>query len=146
MRMKPIETVALLARIGLGLLFVYASYDKILDPEAFARIIQNYRLLPASMIRPTALWLPWIELLCGLALVSGRMLKGSLLIINVLMLIFTAALGLNLWRGIDTSCGCFSVGTDAGGHTMDALLRDLAIWLPAFWLLMTQVTRSEEAR
>ena len=58
-------------RILIGVIFVWASWDKMLNPDGFARIIENYQILPDSFIAPTALLLPWVEALCGVLLISG---------------------------------------------------------------------------
>ena len=39
-----------LLRLLLGVIFVYASFDKILRPAAFAEIIYNYQILPDPLI------------------------------------------------------------------------------------------------
>ena len=41
-RINPV--LILLIRVILGLVFIYASYDKILDPGKFARDIANYHI------------------------------------------------------------------------------------------------------
>jgi len=38
------------ARILLGSVFMYASFDKMANPEAFAKIIDNYHLLPYQLV------------------------------------------------------------------------------------------------
>ena len=44
--MNKIHPVLILViRILLGLIFIYASYDKILDPGKFARDISNYHVV-----------------------------------------------------------------------------------------------------
>ena len=39
-------------RILLGGLFIYASWDKVLQPAVFAEIILNYQILPKGPTRP----------------------------------------------------------------------------------------------
>ena len=45
-------------RIVLGAVFIAASYNKILDPEAFAVAIFRYQILPGVLINLAALALP----------------------------------------------------------------------------------------
>jgi uncharacterized membrane protein YphA (DoxX/SURF4 family) len=126
----------LVARIVLGCVFIYASLDKIRHPELFAEAVYNYQLSPEVAVNLVALWLPWLELLSGGLLVLGVWVRGSSLILSGLMLIFLAALGINLARGLDVHCGCFTTqGSDP--MTILTLFRDclflvLAIFL--FWL------------
>ena len=112
-------------RIVVGIIFIWASYNKVLDPSGFAIIIQNYKILPAWLINPAAIILPWIEILCGLFLVTGFFVKGSLLIVNLLMLIFAAAITINIYRGIDINCGCFTLTPVVAKSMYYYLLRDL---------------------
>ena len=116
----------ILLRLFLGAIFVYASYDKILSPAAFAEIIYNYQILPEALINFTSIFLPWLELHLGLLLILGFWLPGAVLISNSLLLVFFATLIFNAARGLDVDCGCFSVSTasSSGGHMLWYLLRD----------------------
>jgi len=113
--MKRLITSPLLAVIFrwiLGLIFIYASIHKISDPFEFSEAIYNYRIFPDFLINPLAICLPWLELLAGLSLIIGIYIKGGALIISILSLSFTIALGAALFRGLDITCGCFySSGT-----------------------------------
>ena len=64
--------------LALGGVFLYASCDKILHPREFARIVYQYQIIGPSpdaglRRRPTllAVMLPWVELVCGLCLLTG---------------------------------------------------------------------------
>jgi uncharacterized membrane protein YphA (DoxX/SURF4 family) len=100
--------VELAARWILGLTFIYASFHKILSPADFAKIIYGYDLFPASLINLIAITLPFIELVSGLALISGILPRAASLIITVTVLVFIAALSINLVHGHEFDCGCFS--------------------------------------
>ena len=91
----------LLCRVILGGTFIFASYSKILDPEGFARIVLNYRILPEVFINPFALILPWIELFCGILLIAGYLIKGSVSTVNLMMLDFIAGISDNIIRDFD---------------------------------------------
>ena len=134
----PTKMIVLALRVGLGMVFLWASWEKILKPGEFAAVIDNYRLLPQPMIGAVALLLPWIELFCGLALVSGVYVKGSLVIVNLMLIIFIAALGSNAIRGVDIDCGCFSVAGQARGRIVWDILRDIVFIVVGFFLLYMQ--------
>jgi uncharacterized membrane protein YphA (DoxX/SURF4 family) len=126
----------LVARIVLGGVFIYASLDKISHPELFAEAVYNYQLSPEVAVNLVALCLPWLELLSGGLLVLGVWVRGSSLILSGLMIVFLGALGINLARGLDIHCGCFTTqGSDP--MTIFTLFRDslfLVLALFLFWL------------
>jgi uncharacterized membrane protein YphA (DoxX/SURF4 family) len=128
-------------RLALALLFLAASVDKLLHPEQFAVLVENYRVLPPVLVNPVAVVLPWLELLLALALLLGRWLEGALSLSFLLLVGFWAVLLFNWARGVDVTCGCFSTtpGTAEGAHMAWYALRDglfvllAAIALRAHW-------------
>jgi len=115
----------LTARIVLGSIFVYASFDKMANPGAFLKIIENYRILPVQLANPLAIFLPWLEFLTGLFLIAGKWEKGALLIYNILMIIFVIGLSQALIRGLDISCGCFSVKPSSTSEVWMRIILDI---------------------
>ena len=116
----------LASRWILGLTFIYASYNKILFPAEFAKIIYGYDLFPAVLINLIAITLPFLELVTGLALIAGVYPRSAVLIVNVLMVAFIILLTINLIRGHEFNCGCFELQNSedsASSHT--TILRDL---------------------
>src|SRR5438128_2417845 len=99
--------------MALGAIFVAAAIPKIADPRSFAHMIYNYKLLPASLGNLAALWMPWVELLAGLALILGVWRRGATLLVGLLLVVFIGAIAINLARGHAIDCGCFDV-RDAG--------------------------------
>jgi hypothetical protein len=56
-----VDAAALVFRFGLAFLFLAAAVPKLLAPHEFERAVANYRLLPVSLVRPIAAWLPRLE-------------------------------------------------------------------------------------
>ena len=105
---KKVKPLALrIIAIVVGLLFIYAGAIKILDPVEFARDIDNYKFLPWRLGVWLALDLPWLEVLCGLALITRILYRGSVFIVTALMSVFIIASIVAKARGLDVSCGCF---------------------------------------
>jgi hypothetical protein len=127
----------------LGGVMAGAAWAKIADPPGFMRSLYAYLLLPDAWLAPLALVLPWLEALCGLALILGPGRRGAAVITLALMVVFLGALGINRLRGNPVDCGCFGTsGThvqktrDERLHDMDwAMLRDLGLALLAVNLL-----------
>jgi uncharacterized membrane protein YphA (DoxX/SURF4 family) len=114
-------------RMVLGVVFIWASWSKILEPDKFAAIIQSYQILPQQLVNPVAVLLPWVEAACGISLISGYMVRGSVFIVNILMIVFILALVFNLYRGVDVACGCFAVSTASEKISIFTVSRDIAL-------------------
>ncbi|MDO8549961.1 MAG: MauE/DoxX family redox-associated membrane protein [Ignavibacteria bacterium] len=97
----------LLSRLILSFIFIYAGMEKITDPEGFARAINNYKLLPFSLINIFALILPWIEVISGILLLFGITVRENSFITSSLLGIFIIAIAVSLLRGLNIDCGCF---------------------------------------
>ncbi len=131
----PVTTIVYhMARWILGIIFIYASFDKIRHPEAFALMVNNYQLLPGELINLTALVLPWLELIIGICLITGQMMQGTVMITNLLLIMFTLILFYNVQRGLDISCGCFSTDQEQAAVSILTLARDVFFLLLSLYL------------
>jgi len=97
----------LAARLLLGIIFIIASIDKIVSPDAFAASIHAYRLTPAIIENLLAITIPWIELLSGCCLVMGVNVRASSFLLTILLGVFSVAISIALLRGLTIDCGCF---------------------------------------
>lgn len=125
--------VLVLFRTALGAVFLYASYDKILNPGPFALAVANYRLLPDWGVNVVAVLMPWVEFWCALMLLSGQWVRTSSFLVGGLLVVFIAAVGISVGRGLDVDCGCFSASSSrkVGVKLLiqDALLLAMALVL-----------------
>ncbi len=112
-------------QLALGAIFIVAALPKIADPPSFAHMIYNYRLLPAGLINLSSLVMPWVELVCGLALVLGVWKRASLSIIGLMLVVFIVAISINLGRGNAIDCGCFNVSL--ANRTVEQRLGDMRL-------------------
>jgi putative oxidoreductase len=90
-----------------GGIFVYAGVIKALDPVQFANDVDNYKMLPWFVSVRLALYLPWLEILCGLAVIFRFLYRGGLSILTALLAVFIGATVVAKIRGLDITCGCF---------------------------------------
>lgn len=104
----------LIIRSLLAFIFIYAGAEKISDPDGFAISISNYRLLPVWSLNIFAITLPWIEVICGILLLFGVAVKENSAIIFSMLLVFTMAIIISLFRGLSIDCGCFGKGSQIG--------------------------------
>lgn len=94
-------------KFSLGFVFVVASIGKIIDPQQFAKDVYSYVLLPNAVVPLFAAIVPWIEFFAGLLLMFDIMPKSNSLIICGLLVAFIFAIAIDVYRGIEISCGCF---------------------------------------
>ena len=127
--------VALVARLYLGGIFLWACWHKIADPYAFALDVATYQIMPLSLINFFALILPWIELAAAAMLVLG--VRAASLLVAGMMAMFLCALSIALSRGLQLSCGCFaSQGATEDPISWKTLVRDGAWLLLALYVLV----------
>jgi putative oxidoreductase len=124
-------------QLALGVIFTVAALPKIVDPPSFAHMVYNYRIVPGSLVNLSALAMPWIELLCGVALVLGIWRGTARTLIAAMLVTFIVAISINLARSNAIDCGCFDVS--AAGKSVEERLADMrfVIFRDLGMLLMT---------
>ena len=98
------------AQIVAGLIFLAAALPKIADLAGFAGSVHNFHLEPIIPMAATnllAMTIPWVELVAGLALVSGVRPRAGAFVYTALMAVFTIGVISALARGLSFECGCF---------------------------------------
>jgi putative oxidoreductase len=134
--------VQVLCRFILGGLFIYAGIHKVADPHGFARIVYNYQLLPDTLVTTLAVVMPWVEIMAGLFLVAGIFKRTSTVVLSSLLIIFTIAISINLIRGLNFDCGCFStIVTESGSDPLGLLIRDILLLIPGFLIIFFPNTK-----
>ena len=100
-------TLALAAALVLAAIFGPAGLAKLVARDTFAGVVANYRLLPEWLVTPTAVVLPCVEIAVAIGLLFAATRPGAALVALVLLLLFAAAMAINLLRGRrDIDCGC----------------------------------------
>ena len=126
----------------LGGVFVYAGWLKTRDPAAFVTSIRGFHILPDPGPALLALTLPWLEIFAGLAVMTGWLRRGGLILINLALLVFLGAL-ITAWvRGINVDCGCF--GDTQHSSVVQDLIRDVVLLAGGLWLWFTEPQRGRE--
>lgn len=104
--------IGLAGAVGVGLVFLQAALAKLRHRDLLAGVIANYRLLSPALTGPAALLLPPAELAVSFGLLLGGVWPSVQLVAAlgaiVLLLVFAAAMGINIARGrsqIDCGCG-----------------------------------------
>jgi hypothetical protein len=100
-------------RLGFAVILAWASVDKILHPYDFGQDVLNYRVVNEGVSFLVAVWLPYLELLTAVCLLSGLWLEAAAVINAVLMWTFLGLVLQAFFRRLDIHCGCFTVKGDS---------------------------------
>jgi uncharacterized membrane protein YphA (DoxX/SURF4 family) len=130
------KILILLVRVFLGGLFIVSGLDKIVDAQAFAISILNYKIVGTTLATLTATILPSLELLCGLSLILGLYPRTSALLIVMMLVGFTVLVASALFRGLDISCGCFTQDGNASKIGYQKILENGGMILLGVWLVL----------
>lgn len=124
--MEKFKTIiSWILRISLSVVFAYAAVYKIAYPNEFFTNVSNYQILPKFLAYLAAYFLPALEIVVALALLSDKVLKESLLIIFSMLIVFMLAIASAWFRGLDISCGCFKESEI--GNYAEVIIRDLIL-------------------
>lgn len=150
--MKILRILHWVSRCSLGAIFIYSGYVKcgavsfsgshliqFEVPLQFASAIDGYRLVPPDLVFPLATYLPWFEIALGIFLLIGWKIRYSAMVTAALLLSFMTVLTITYARGIEASCGCFSMDDPISPLT---IARDSLILIPALFLIFEPRIRS----
>ena len=139
------RAVLVLGRVGLGAVFVYAAYTKLLaigfapfqvqwrSTALLAMSVHAYEVLPEWGVTLVARTLPWIELAVGTLLLIGYQLKYTSAAATALLAFFFALMLRSYLKGLGIDCGCFGLGEKLSVWT---LIRDGALVAAALALTL----------
>ncbi len=133
---RTVRFIALILRLALSAVFIYAAWTKLRDPWAvFAVAIDSFQVLPLWGVEWVARTLPWFELAVGVLLISGRWLRISTTASSLLLLVFFGLLVRAQLKGMQINCGCFGPDEPLSWKTV---MRDGALLSSS--LLITAMT------
>ena len=84
-----------LVAMALGIVLLVYGVQKIGEPSDFLKSIHAYGILPTQppwILNLTAIGLPWLEIVCGIALVLGPLRRGAALLSCAVLTVFTTAI------------------------------------------------------
>ncbi len=107
------DNLWVIARLFIGLIFVYTGLTKLVDPvENFRAIVAEYRMIPYFFVTIISYTVPWVEFLAGVFLILGYMSRWSALVLGGMSAGFVVLLGgeFLLTGKFPLDCGCFGAG------------------------------------
>jgi uncharacterized membrane protein YphA (DoxX/SURF4 family) len=139
------QWIGILARLLVGGVWLAAGVLKIPDPTENVRAVRAYELLPESLVPLVGHALPILEILVGVCLLAGILVRGNAVLSAVLLVAFIVGISSAWARGLSIECGCFGGG---GGPAENAqakypweIARDLGLLLLSGWLIYRPKTR-----
>lgn len=153
---KGKEALAALSRLLVGSALLIAGLQKAGQSLAFGKALENYDLLPLSILTPVALVIPWMEIVVGVYLLLGLRVRWAAKFALLLAVGFGIFVGSALARGLNVECGCFSGPSQVSFVHLgiDGLLVALAIstivwgpdrWTLDRWMAFKEVSPSKQA-
>lgn len=106
------SALALVLRLGLGGLFLFAAYNKLIDPQTFSESVQAFHIpmpgwMEDRMVMLATYAIPWTEIFCSVALVLGLWTRAAGTVFLLLMSVFLVGIISAILRHLPLNCGCF---------------------------------------
>lgn len=128
--MKTRKYLLLAGQIVLAGIFLAAGIAKLREPWLqFAVSINSFKIVPDDLLEPIARWLPWFEVVLGVAILSGVLLRWTATLASLILAGFLTLLIRSYALGLEVDCGCFGSGEVLGPMTIarDSLMLVLAL-------------------
>jgi uncharacterized membrane protein YphA (DoxX/SURF4 family) len=125
-------------RVLVGGVWIVAGILKLPDPAESVRAVRAYQLLPEMVVPIVGYSLPIIELLVGLTLVLGLLVRVGAALSCLLFVAFIIGISSAWARGLQIDCGCFGGGgfdARAGEKYPWELARDFGLLFASAWLV-----------
>jgi uncharacterized membrane protein YphA (DoxX/SURF4 family) len=126
------KVISFILRLLIAGVFIAAGVMKIYDfkhggsaTSLFFQDVLNYHLTSWDVTMVIAVYLPWLEVIVGLALLTPLRL-GALVLTAGMTVMFLGALSSAWHRGLDISCGCFGHESNATDFPV-IITRDAAL-------------------
>ncbi len=130
--------ISFAARLLVGGVWIVAGLLKLPEPAASVRAVRAYQLLPEAIVPAVGYALPIIEVLVGVSLVVGLLVRIGAVLSGVLFVAFIVGISAAWARGLQIDCGCFG----GGGYDANAtakypweIARDLGLLFASAWLV-----------
>lgn len=145
---SSMSIVPVLVRWFLGALLVYLGLTKALQPVEFLKLVREYQLFDSPLIlNAVSSIVPWLEVFCGILLLTGIAVRGTAFVILILLGSFTAAvlaraLGVSELNGIALCAVRFDCGCGSGEVLACRKIMENALLMAASgYLVFSRVSR-----
>ena len=139
----------LVARLVTGGVWIVAGALKLPHPADSVRAVRAYDLLPEAIVPAVGHLLPVLEVVIGLCLVLGVMVRGTSVVSALLFVAFIIGISSAWARGLSIDCGCFGGGgeiPDAAAKYPGEIARDVGLLALSLWLVVRPRRASRSRR
>lgn len=91
----------LMLRMGLGVMFLAAAASKLQYPGSFLQEVYAFELVGPRLGLAVSVFVPFLEALIALSLLSGQLVSGALVLSMCVLLVIIAAQVTVVYRGIE---------------------------------------------
>lgn len=136
--------IGLAARLVVGGVWIVAGALKLPDPAESVRAVRAYDLLPEAIVPTVGHMLPILEIVVGLCLVLGLLVRSMAVVSALLFVAFIIGIATAWQRGLQIDCGCFGGGgfeEGASDKYPGEIARDSALLLVSLFLVWCSRTR-----
>lgn len=103
----------LVFRVFIGTFLLVSGASKLLrGRRSFEQALGAYDLLPRPLLAPISALIPGMECVIGLALLLGLHTRNSAIAAAAMLLLFSGAMILTMFRGLRVSCGCLGTTSE----------------------------------
>ena len=139
------EWFGLLGRLVVGGVWLAAGVLKVPDPASSVRAVRAYDLLPEAVVPTIGHALPALEIVLGVALIVGVLVRFTAALSALLQPAFIIGIASPWARGLEIQCGCFggdgSADANAAAQYPWDIARDVGLLLLSLWLVWRPRTR-----
>ncbi len=107
------EAAVFVVRLLVGGLLLVAGALKVGHAAELAAAMAGFRLLPAAIVGPLAVAIPFVELLLGAYLVAGLFTRVVAAVVTLQFVCYAAAIASAVVRHLPVACGCFGPNDSA---------------------------------
>lgn len=132
---KWLRVLHLTARLAPAAVLLWSGIAKLAEGRQNSILsVDAYDVLPARLVEPVAVVLPWAELAIAVLLILGLFTRFAGAGLAVLSAVFIAGMAQAKARGLAIDCGCFGVGGAGEGVSWFDILRDVPLLLAGAFL------------
>lgn len=141
-RQEQLDWVSIVLRVFLGALWLWAGVLKMVELDGFVEVVSRYEIAPFNAKpwdQALGYFLPGLEILMGLCLIVGVLLRGAALLSLMTVVGFAAATVHVQREGLNIECGCFGqvLKVDYAWHLVILAVMALAA-IGILWRLQEQ--------